>query len=181
MFDFTIPYSYKHNNNWVCQSVNTTLYCRDAQIPGAWSPRRLNFVLLRLIFVSLQYGICFVTLLVPRILRWLLDSFQKIVHPCCTDPREIPILQCYTAFVMIRHKYQSAGLDSFSFFVVCVVCCSSLASITVSSASHYPRGITVQWKSPFPCLTHFSKPLVVRTLHYGGWRKLCAAKMGSFI
>jgi hypothetical protein len=57
------------------------LYSRAEQIPGVSSPWRLNFALWRLIFVGPQYGIFFnVSLLVPRILRWLLD-FWKLFGP----------------------------------------------------------------------------------------------------
>jgi hypothetical protein len=37
-----------------------------------------------LIFVDFQYGSCFVTLLVPRILMWLLDLWKACAPIMCT-------------------------------------------------------------------------------------------------
>jgi len=45
----------------------------------ARSPRQLHFVQRCIIFAALQYGTCFVNLLVPIIWRWCLD-YLKSVH-----------------------------------------------------------------------------------------------------
>ena len=62
----SLPITYHH-------AALQTALCRGVQIPLARSPRRLNFVRWRLIFVGLLHG----TLLAPRILKWLLD-FSKV-------------------------------------------------------------------------------------------------------
>lgn len=51
---------------------------RDAQIPGARSPGRLNSVLWLLMFVGLQFwNFLHVTLPAPRIVTWLIDFLEN--------------------------------------------------------------------------------------------------------
>jgi hypothetical protein len=63
------------------------LYTRGAQVPSARLPRQQHFVLWHLMFV---YPEC-VTLLAPRIWRWLLD-FLKIAVTCLTLSSLWPLL-----------------------------------------------------------------------------------------
>ena len=61
-----------------------TFHVRGAQILGTRWPGWQNFIQMCLIFVSPQYGICFISItpLAPRIFRRLLD-FWKICGPLC--------------------------------------------------------------------------------------------------
>jgi hypothetical protein len=54
--DMGIKLDQDHSEISVCSHI---LQCKGAQIPGARSPGHLNFVRRCLIFVSPQYGCCF--------------------------------------------------------------------------------------------------------------------------
>jgi len=64
---------------------NKNFECDDAQIPGDRSPWWLHFVQWFLIFMNPKYGwnLHHVTLLVPRIFRWLLDFGEICASLCC--------------------------------------------------------------------------------------------------